>query len=455
MRNNAIRATALLAVSVLVLASCDGRNGGREEGARPAAQPPTNRIDLPVSVRRNLGITFATVERRDVKQTLRVPGRFELLPTARREYRAPLPGRVDVFTVQYQRVEAGTPLFRIDSSQWTDLHEQIEAAQARAESMVPLREAHRVHEKSLADKVTLWQERLGQLESLRAAGGGIASQFTEARAMLNAAQAELADVMEKDAALHAQQRQIEAELRSLRSRLDQLTRGSACGGDRNPSRPSDGFVVCAADPGIVESISITPGGLVEENGLIITLVQPDLIRFRATALQSDLGRLRDGLSSRIAPPQGGTIDLQDTMQGTLHISPVADAVERTADLLVQPDSLSSWARPGVTGHLEVTLDGGGAGSQELAIPLSAVVRDGLTPIIFRRDPANKDKVIRLEADLGPSDGRWIVISSGVKEGDEVVMAGNYQLMLATSLAAGDARRGGHFHADGTYHEGEH
>jgi hypothetical protein len=74
------------------------------------------------------------------------------------------------------------------------------------------------------------------------------------------------------------------------------------------------------------------------------------------------------------------------------------------------------------------------------------------PHVFRRDPKNPDRAIRLEADLGVSDGRWVAILSGVKEGDEVVTSGHYQLMLATSATA---VKGGHFHADGTFHEGEH
>lgn len=182
---------------------------------------------------------------------------------------------------------------------------------------------------------------------------------------------------------------------------------------------------------------------------MLTAVQPEQIRFRARALQSDLGRLRDGLAARIAPPQGGSIDLQQSMDGVLEIGLAADPDERTVDLLVRPERLAPWARAGVSATLETTLAGG---SEELAIPLSAVVRDGATPIIFRRDPANPDKAIRLEADLGISDGRWVVIASGVKEGDEIVVGGNYQLMLATS---GAAPKGGHFHADGTFHEGDH
>jgi multidrug efflux pump subunit AcrA (membrane-fusion protein) len=424
----------------------DGHDhGGSSGGGAPA---PTNRVDIPAPVRQNLGITFAKVEYRAVARTLRVPGRFEWLPTARREYRTPMAGRVEVLVAQFERVTPGTALYRVDAPAWRDLHEQIAAVRARVDSMGPLREAHRRHEVSLAEKVALWEARLRQLDELRAAGGGSAAQYTEARATLNATQAELADVMEKDAELLAQQRQAEAELRALQSRHDLLVRGSGCADRHEGLEPGSGYTVCAVAEGVVETIGITPGGLAEENGLIVTLVQPEQVRFRARALQSDLGVLRDGLAARIVPGQGGSVALQDAMRGTLSIGLSADADERTVDLLAKPEALSTWARAGVFGYMEITLEGG---EEELAIPLSAVVRDGATPIVFRRDPANPDRVIRLEADLGIADGRWVVIRSGVREGDEVVLGGNYQLMLATS---GSAAKGGHFHPDGTFHEGE-
>jgi hypothetical protein len=430
-------------------AAGDGHDHAAPTATPPRAEPaPTNRVDIPAAVRRNLGITFATVEWRNVERTLRVPGRFEWLPTARREYRTPLSGRVELLTAQYDAVRPGTPLYRVDAAAWRDLHEQIAALRARVDSMGPLREAHRRHEQSLAEKVTLWEARLRQLDELRAAGGGSASQYTEARATLNATQAELAEVMEKDAELHAQQAQAEAELRSLTNRRDLLLAAGHCGGPRDGADAGGGYTVCAVDAGLVESTGITPGALAEENRLIVTTVQPESLRFRATALQSDLGLLRDGLPARIVPPQTGTLPLQDAMRGTLLIALSADADQRTVDLIVRPESLAPWARAGVFGHLEITLEGG---REQLAVPLSAVVRDGATPVIFRRDPADPDRAIRLEADLGVSDGRWVVVQSGVREGDQVVLGGNYPLMLATSAAA---PRGGHFHPDGSFHEGE-
>ncbi|MBX3384624.1 MAG: hypothetical protein KF864_14060 [Phycisphaeraceae bacterium] len=423
-----------------------GAGGGAGKEGEAA---PTNRVDIPASVRQNLGITFAKVESRNVAQTLRVPGRFELLPTARREYRTPLSGRVEILVSQYQKVEPGTPLYRVDASGWRDLHEQTAATRARAESMVPLLAAQAEHEKSLAEKVVLWQERLTQLDELRGAGGGSATQFIEARATLNASQSELAVAKGRSAELAAQKAQAESDLRSLTARHEVLTRGAGCSDGHNDATPGSIYTVCAVEPGIVESIGITPGGLAEENRMVLALVQPEKIRFHARGLQADLGRLRDGLPARIAPPQGGSVDLQDAMTGELQLGLGAEADERTIDLLVTPGTLAGWARAGVSAHMEVTLAGG---TPELAVPQSAVVRDGARGIIFRRDPADPDKVIRMEADLGLSDGRWVVLASGVKEGDEIVLGGNFQLMLATS---GSTEKAGHFHSDGTFHEGSH
>jgi multidrug efflux pump subunit AcrA (membrane-fusion protein) len=80
-----------------------------------------------------------------------------------------------------------------------------------------------------------------------------------------------------------------------------------------------------------------------------------------------------------------------------------------------------------------------------------VAQDEVKKLIFRRDPKNPDQVIRLDADLGVNDGRWVVINSGLREGDEVVLDGVYELVLSGSGQA----KGGHFHADGTWHADDH
>jgi len=91
------------------------------------------------------------------------------------------------------------------------------------------------------------------------------------------------------------------------------------------------------------------------------------------------------------------------------------------------------------------------GDEELAVPVAAVAQDDLKRLLFRRDPKDPDQVIRIDADLGVSDGVWVVVNSGIKDGDEVVLGGVYELALSGSGAA----KGGHFHADGTFHADDH
>jgi multidrug efflux pump subunit AcrA (membrane-fusion protein) len=461
----------MLALILLVLGACGeeaGEDAPDQAGHVEAASAPTNRVEVPAAVRQNLGITFAGVERRAVARTIRSPGRFELLPSARREYHAPLDGRVELLVEQMERVDAGTPLYRLDSREWRQLQLEIadaEAAVLRAEaereSSGPLLEAHARHRESLEESVELWGARVAQLEEIREAGGGRASDWAQAQASLTDARAGLADVVEQTAELDARRVQVVAELSAARAKMELLLASAATllgvtreellieGADGPLWRTASVLEVRAAAAGIVEELGATNGGWVEEKGAVLTTVQPSMVRFRARGLQSDLLRVRDGLPARVAPPPGGSLGPAEVMEGTLAIGLSADADERTVDLLVTPRKAAEWARAGVSGFLEV--DAEGAGGEELAIPLRAVIRDGLTAVVFRRDPRDPDRVIRLEADLGIDDGRWVVVKSGLREGDEVVLDGVYQLMLATS---GTAQRGGHFHSDGTFHEGE-
>lgn len=457
------------------LAACSKKP---EPNAAPHAESaaPTNRVEIPSSVRQNLGMTFAKVERRAVAHTLRAPGRFELLPSARREYRTPAPGRVELAVSHLQAVNAGDLLYTLDSPAWRELQDRISdaeaaltQAQARLASMDPLRAAHKRHETSLSDKVGLWTARVAQLRELRDAGGGSAKDLAEAQGTLNATQAELADVMEKDAELIARERELVSEVASAGAKrgllldnaasLTGLTRESlAAEVSGAPKWRGIGrLAVHAIAAGKVEVVGVTSGAQVADGGHVLTTLQPDQLRFHARGLQSDLGRVRDGLPARIVPPAGGgAADVTEGIATTLTLGLTADPDERTIEMLAPVEAGvggvggvgAPWARAGVSAFLEVTLAGGAA---ELAVPTACIVRDGVTPVIFRRDPANPDKAIRLEADVGMSDGRWTVIKSGVKDGDEIVLGGVYPLLLATS---GSAQKGGHFHSDGTFHEGK-
>ncbi|MGI9013484.1 MAG: efflux RND transporter periplasmic adaptor subunit [Phycisphaerales bacterium] len=470
-----VAAIALIAWTALAIGCWGGDDATTSKaGGDEPAPLPTNRIAIPDAVRSNLGISFMGVERRQVEQTLRVPGRFEYLPTARREYHTVVAGRIELLVEQFDTVEEGDTLYRIDSPTWREMQQQLAAAQAsihiletRLRTFDPLMKAHEEHEASLRESAAVWAVRVKQLESLAVAGGGRGSEIADARATFTSTQVELAGVREESAQLDAAQAESEAELLAARARLHFLIDAAAsitgikrallaAQNDAQPTSSAgwsaiDMIDVRAAAPGRVELIEVTNGAWADVHTIVLTIVRPDQLRFHASGLQSDLGALRDGLAARIVPPvptmSGRGIRLDDSMTGTLSLGLNADSSDRTVDLYVQPDSLSTWARPGVAAQLEIVTDS--SEGAQLAIPLAAVQRDGLMPVIFRRAPDNPNEAIRIEADLGLDDGRWVVVKSGLRADDEVVLDGAFQLMLATS---GTMQKGGHFHADGTFHE---
>ncbi|MBX3355317.1 MAG: efflux RND transporter periplasmic adaptor subunit [Phycisphaeraceae bacterium] len=499
--NSMLRPCAsLLALTVSIVSGCD--RSKPPPAATPTEEVPaiTNRVEIGATVRRNLGITFARVELRPVAQTLRLPARVELPPSAHREERSPASGVVELLVSEFEPIRAGEALFRIDSPQWRELQQQlsetftaIRLSETEVASIAPLMLAHRHHEEGLHETIALRAARVEQLEHLVAAGGAPGGELSEARAQLARAKVELAETGEKEAALEARNRDAEAKLDAARTRAVLLLSAAAAItavpvsdlerlDDGQPRwQRIDRLERRSAIDGIVAKIHAISGGQVEALAPVLEVVDPSQVQVRAALLQGDLARLpahptavaipagsvRDSGRSASAVTTGaatassvaatsigsGALASETTgaapMHGTLFIAPVADSDRRTIDLVLRPIEGTrppAWARPGVSALLEVTVDGDAR--PELAIPLRAVVRDGAKALLFRRDPRNPDRAIRLDADLGIDDGRWIVIRSGVREGDEVVLDGAYQLMVDSS---GAIPKGGHFHADGTWH----
>jgi len=487
------RALALAALTALCLSACGGHDAPAAKADVYAGEEPkaaTNRIEVPAAVRQNLGITFAKAEMRDVRNTLRVPGNFELRPDAHRAYHGTLAGQVELLVKQYAPVHVGDLLYRVDSPAWRRMQAELSATGLAIRKLRlqlnALRERMKAvegHAAGLRKERTIWQERLHQVEGIGAAGGGIASARTQARSQLAATETALAEVVEEQADLRAKEVAWTSDLQGYRestpllccdalgeeatgtapldlalSRAASLLGVSVAwlrervgtnGGTQPRWRTIERIEVVARQAGVVERLAVTNGAWVDVGQTVLETADPTMLRFRAAGLQADLGRLRDDLDARILPPGGHAAGAAGVLRGTLQIGLEADPLSRKIDLLVTPKSKErpAWARRGVSTEMEVVV--ASTSEASLAIPVRAVIQDGLQKVIFRRNPKNPDQVIRIEADLGVSDGRWVVVESGLMEGDEVVHDGVYELMLASG---GAKQKGGHFHADGTFHE---
>lgn len=423
-----------LAALIVASASCDRGENPADAPAEEAREPATNRIDIPATVRSNLGITFAKVERRQVADTLRVPGSFELKPLAKHEYRLLLPAQVRFEVDQFDEVKPGTPLFRFQSPRWLELQSRIDLAGASYEQATLKYEA-------LAARIKALTKADFKRADLESEATGLKTELARQKAELNAALTTATQILNTY-----------ATKKDAMSPDDLLAPVEMDGRSVPRYRSINWIEAKAIEPGVIESLAITDGSFVDETTLVLTTIDPTQIRFRALGLQSDLPKFEGVETARIVPPQADQRDINEAVEATLVVGLAADPGQRTITLYAEPAELRAWTRPGVSAFLEIAT--ASTGGPALAIPRSAVVKDGITHVFFRRDPQDPNKAIRVEADLGVDDGRWIEIKSGLGPNDEVVLDGAYELKLASSQS-GTTQKGGHFHADGTYHAEDH
>ncbi|MGK0300379.1 MAG: hypothetical protein ACI89X_001247 [Planctomycetota bacterium] len=458
--------SALLSGVVLCLCmtSCGTGEQTPKDRTEPASDTPTNRIDIPQAVRKNLGIEFTKVERRHVTATLRLPAQVELLPSATQHYRAPLAGRVSLKVDPLQKVKAGDLLYTLDSHEWRDLQRELGSVtntltvtEAQLESMSPLAAACGEHERSLVEAHQVTTSYVESLQRAEAKVGGQGEKLANARVDQAKLSAQIAEASEKHTVTQTRIKELTAQLASQREQIDLLLSGAAATLNVDKAtlaattagkvgwRTLAVVEVRATQTGVVDQIETANGDLVDRHGAVLHTVDPSKVRCHARALQSDLGDLRDGLQATVVPV--GKITTSARVAATILLGPSGDARTRTLDVFAMPtDKELQFVRPGMAVFVEVVT--ATSKSRELAIPKSCVLPDGLHRVFFRRDPKNKDKVIRIVGDFGRDNGQWIEVLSGVKDGDEIVAAGAFELVLASSDTMA---KGGHFHADGTWH----
>ncbi len=109
------------------------------------------------------------------------------------------------------------------------------------------------------------------------------------------------------------------------------------------------------------------------------------------------------------------------------IGPIASESTRTQSIWLSPSSMPDnlWLRDRM--QLSVTLETEES-VFELAIPVPAVLHDGLHKFVFIQKP--EGYIERRRVTTGRSDGLWVAITNGLVAGDEAIIAGGRELQTA-------------------------
>lgn len=188
---------------------------------------------------------------------------------------------------------------------------------------------------------------------------------------------------------------------------------------------SNRITITAPISGIVTSRPVTLGEYVDPADDLFTLVNTSTVWIDAQATPEQARQLAAGEVAFVRGPEG------DRVSGTIiYIAPTLDPESRTATVRVEVPNREGAFRPGSF----VTFEGQTSGRRRvIALPAAAIDRDGEDLYVWRHvaEGTFERVAIASEGEVGDR----MVVTSGIEEGDTVVISGVFYLRSA--LKAGE------------------
>ncbi|TCZ87124.1 efflux RND transporter periplasmic adaptor subunit [Lysobacter sp. N42] len=175
--------------------------------------------------------------------------------------------------------------------------------------------------------------------------------------------------------------------------------------------------VAAPISGVVAQRSIKPGNFVQINTPILRIVDTSRLEAVLNVPEREIAVLKAGLPVRM------TVDALPgkTFEGVVdRVAPVVDSGSGTFRVIASFAG-GGLLQPGMFGRIRIDYD---QRADALVVPRVALLDDEGEPAVFA---ARGGKVARVPVKLGYLDGEWAEIRSGLKRGDQVVVAGKTAL----------------------------
>ena len=181
--------------------------------------------------------------------------------------------------------------------------------------------------------------------------------------------------------------------------------------------------VAAPISGVVSARNIKLGNLVQINTPSFTIVDTSRLEATLNAPEREIETLKAGQTLQLS------VDALPgkTFEGRIdRVSPVVDSGSGTFRVICAFDG-GGLLQPGMFGRIRIEYD---QRANALVIPRSALLEDGNAPAVFT---VQGDKAVRTALKLGYTDGGWVEVREGLREGDPVVVAGKAALREGSAV----------------------
>jgi HlyD family secretion protein len=186
-------------------------------------------------------------------------------------------------------------------------------------------------------------------------------------------------------------------------------------------------VIRAGYDAVVSRPLVSAGDFVSANTVLASLVDLSRILFRAEVDEYDIGKLRPGMQVTVRVPALQDASFRARIEG---ISPIAEVISNISvfKVSVLVDNKEGTLRPGMSADVMVQV----ASEKGLVVPAKAVttVRDRSYVDL----PGQDGEVETRRVTVGLSDGRNIIVSDGLAEGETVYLQGTFVTTPAATVA---------------------
>lgn len=241
-----------------------------------------------------------------------------------------------------------------------------------------------------------------------------AREYANALAIADAGLEQAEDMFKRLDGLHKKGSLPEKDHIDMRTKLAQAKASRAISAKRvEDARLSAPF------GGIITARNVEPGAMAAPGAPAFTIVKTDHMQARLTVPESEVGRIRSGMSVQVHVPTLDTV-----LQGSVSlVNPQADAMSRSYVVKVRMDNASGRLLPGMIARATIAT---GKERNILSVPANVVVRDadGITYVFL----AGEGQAVRKRITVGGLHGdNMVEVLDGITPSDRVIIAGHTRL----------------------------
>jgi RND family efflux transporter MFP subunit len=344
-----------------------------------------------------LTVELASVTRKDMISTVMVVGNLVGAATVDAVPRGQ--GRLNAVYVKLgDPVRRGQPIAKIEDSEIVEQIKQAEATYNVSQATIRQRQAD----------LKLAQNNLERSRSLYERDLLPRQTFDDTDARFQAAQAQL-DLSE-------------AQMAQSRARLDELKINLA------------NTIITAPVEGFIGKRTLDPGASVGVNTSFISVVDIRTVRLVINVVEKDLRRITQGTAVEV---EVDAYPGENFFGRVARVAPILDPATRTAQVEIEIPNQTYRLKPGMYARARFTVE---KHENTLVVPTPAVV--DLQGKLGLWMPGEGDTAVFTPVTIGIEEQEFTEVTSGVKEGQQVISTGAAGLRVGDKIALASQRSGG-------------